>query len=106
MEKTKITNMEVKKKNRNHIYRYICKCETVSNPDISYALKLSLPTVTQNTKELLELGLIRETGELQSTGGRRAKALAAVADYRLAAGLDITQNHISKIGRASCRERV
>ncbi len=49
MEKTKITNMEVKKKNRNHIYRYICKCETVSNPDISYALKLSLPTVTQNT---------------------------------------------------------
>ncbi len=97
MEKTKITNMEVKKKNRNHIYRYICKCETVSNPDISYALKLSLPTVTQNTKELLELGLIRETGELQSTGGRRAKALAAVADYRLAAGLDITQNHISML---------
>lgn len=97
MEKTKITNMEVKKKNRNHIYRYICKCETVSNPDISYALKLSLPTVTQNTKELLELGLIRETGELQSTGGRRAKALAAVADYRLAAGLDITQNHIGML---------
>lgn len=97
MEKTKITNMEVKKKNRNHIYRYICKCETISNPDISYALKLSLPTVTQNTKELLELGLIQETGELQSTGGRRAKALSAVADYRLAVGLDITQNHIGML---------
>lgn len=97
MEKTKITNMEVKKKNRNHIYRYICKCETISNPDISYALKLSLPTVTQNTKELLELGLIQETGELKSTGGRRAKALSAVADYRLAVGLDITQNHIGML---------
>ncbi len=97
MAKTKITNMEVKKNNRNRIYRYICKCKTVSNPDISYALKLSLPTVMQNTKELLELGLIEEVGELQSTGGRRAKALSAAADYRLAAGLDITQNHIGMV---------
>lgn len=97
MEKTKITNMEVKRKNRNHIYRYIRKCKTISNPDISYALKLSLPTVTQNTKELIELGLVSETGELQSTGGRRAKALSAVVGYRLAVGLDITQNHIGMI---------
>ncbi len=97
MTKTKITNMEVKKNNRNRIYRYICKCKTVSNPDISYALKVSLPTVIQNTKELLELGLIEEVGELQSTGGRRAKALAAVADYKLALGLDITQNHIGMV---------
>ena len=64
MERTKITNMEVKRKNRNHIYRYIRRCGTISNPDISYALKLSLPTVTQNTKELIELGLVKETGEL------------------------------------------
>lgn len=97
MAKTKITNMEVKKNNRNRIYRYICKCKTVSNPDISYALKLSLPTVMQNTKELLELGLLKEVGELQSTGGRRARALSAAADYKLAAGLDITQNHIGMV---------
>ena len=49
MAKASITNMEVKKNNRNRIYRYICNCQTVSNPDISYALKISLPTVTQNT---------------------------------------------------------
>ena len=79
MAKASITNMEVKKNNRNRIYRYICNCQTVSNPDISYALKISLPTVTQNTRELIEMGLVREIGELQSTGGRRAKALAAAA---------------------------
>lgn len=89
--------MEVKKNNRNRIYRYICKCKTVSNPDIAYALKLSLPTVIQNTKELLELGLLEEVGELQSTGGRRAKALAAAADHKLAVGLDITQHHIGMV---------
>lgn len=94
IEKNRITNIEVKKKNRNRIFRYICRNGIVSNPDIAYDLKISLPTVTQNTKELLEQGLIKEAGELQSTGGRRAKALTAASDSRLAAGLDITKNHI------------
>lgn len=95
MDKKKITNIEVKKKNRNEVFRYICKHGTVSNPDISYNMKISLPTATQITKELIAEGLLEEKGELQSTGGRRAKALSAVANARLAVGLDITKNHIS-----------
>ena len=95
MDKKKITNMEVKKKNRNEVFRYICKHGTVSNPDISYNMKISLPTATQITKELIAEGLLEEKGELQSTGGRRAKALSAVVNARLAVGLDITKNHIS-----------
>lgn len=94
MTKKQATNIEVKKNNRNRIYRYIRNHETVSNPDIAYELKMSLPTVTQNTKELLERGLIREAGELKSTGGRRAKALAVEANVKQAVGLDITKNHI------------
>lgn len=97
MNKKQVTNMEVKKNNRNRIFRYICKNETVSNPDISYALKMSLPTVTQNTKELIEKGLVEEKGELQSTGGRRAKALAVAVNAKQAVGLDITKNHISLV---------
>lgn len=91
------TNIEVKKNNRNRIFRYICRYETVSNPDISYHLKMSLPTVTQITKELIEKGLVEEKGELESTGGRRAKALSVVANVKQAAGLDITRNHISLV---------
>ena len=87
MAKASITNMEVKKNNRNRIYRYICNCQTVSNPDISYALKISLPTVTQNTRELIEMGLVREIGELQSTGGRRCSALtSALSRWTVEAG--------------------
>lgn len=97
MEKKKITNMEVKKKNRNAVFRYICKNGTVSNPDISYHLKISLPTATQITKELIAEGLLEEKGEFQSTGGRRAKALSAVINARLAVGLDITQNHVTLV---------
>lgn len=94
MNPNRITNIEVKKNNRNRIFRYLLKCKTVSNPEIAYALKISLPTVTQNTKELMDQGLIRETGEQKSTGGRRAKALSVAADVKLAVGLDITQNHV------------
>lgn len=97
MEKRQITNMEVKKNNRNRIFRYICEHNMVSNPDISYELKISLPTVTQNTKELMERALIEEVGELQSTGGRRAKALSVIANSKLAVGLDITKNHIGLV---------
>lgn len=93
----KSTNMEIKKKNRNNIYRYIRRLDVTSNPDISYSLKISLPTVTQNTRELIDRGLVRETGKLKSTGGKRAAALSAVADFRLAVGLDITKNHISLV---------
>lgn len=94
MAEKKATNMEVKKNNRNQIFRYLCKNENISNPDIAYALKISVPTVTHNTKELIERGLVEEVGELQSTGGRRAKGLSVVKNARLAVGLDITGNHI------------
>lgn len=97
MDKKQITNIEVKRNNRNRVFRFICKNGTVSNPDISYELKMSLPTVTQITKELIEKGLIEEIGELKSTGGRRAKALSAAANARQAVGLDITKNHISLV---------
>lgn len=88
--------MEVKK-NRNEVFRYICKHETVSNPDIAYNMRISLQTATQITKELIAEGLLEEKGELQSTGGRGAKALSAVVNAGLAVGLDITKNHIALV---------
>lgn len=111
MDNKKITNMEVKKKNRNDVFRYLCRHGMVSNPDISYALKLSLPTTTQITKELIEKGLVEEKGELKSTGGRRAKALAVSDSAGKAVGLDITKNHIGLVlteltGRVLHRERI
>ncbi len=94
MAGNKMTNMEVKRKNRNRIYRYMQRSGVVSNPDIAYELKLIRPTVTQNTKELIEMGLLKENGELESTGGRKAKALSVEKNAKLAAGIDLTKNHI------------
>ena len=53
MNRQQVTNIEVKKANRNRVFRYIYKNGTVSNPDISDEMKMSLPTVTQITRELI-----------------------------------------------------
>lgn len=95
MKKKQVTNIEVKRNNRNRVFRFIRSRGIVSNPDIAYETKMSLPTVTQMTKELIDKGLIAERGELQSTGGRRAKALAVEEDVKQAVGLDLTKNHVS-----------
>lgn len=94
MGNTNITNREVKRRNRNRIYQYMRKRGIVSNPDIAHDLKLSLPTVAQNTKELVEKDLLLESGEMDSTGGRKAKGLVINSNSRMAIGLDITRNHV------------
>ena len=88
------TNKALRRENRNRIFRYICRNGRTSNPAIAYALKMSLPTVLQNTRELQEMGVLFDAGELESTGGRKAKTVDVVADYRYSIGIDITRNHI------------
>ncbi len=83
-------SLEVKKLNRNRVFRYVNSRSETSMPDISAALDISGPTVLTIVKELKQDGIVEEVGELQSTGGRKAKAISAVKE----------------IGRASCKERV
>ncbi|RDU22561.1 ROK family transcriptional regulator [Anaerosacchariphilus polymeriproducens] len=94
MNKIKANNMEVKRINRNQIFRYVNKFEKVSKPDIALNLNISMPTVLQNVKELMEHGLICEEGAFESTGGRKAKVLSPLQNARWAIGIDITQNHV------------
>lgn len=111
MANQKLTTKEVRRNNRNRIFRYICEHDTVSNPDITADLHLSLPTVTNMTRELMESGLVLELGEMESTGGRRAKALSAASNIHFSIGLDLTKNHITillvnLIGETIKQERI
>lgn len=91
------SNMDVKRLNRENTLRCLLSCERISQPELSQKLNLSWPTVLQNVKELVALGLVREVGAYESTGGRKAKAYAPVVDAKLAVGLDITQNHVGLV---------
>ena len=54
----KLTNTDVKKLNKNRIFRLIYNSDKISRQEIADQLGLSLPTVNQNLKMLMEDGLI------------------------------------------------
>lgn len=95
--KRKASNIEVKKYNKDNIYRYIIHKNTVSRPDIVEEVKLSMPTVLQIVNELIEQGLVKEVGEFKSTGGRKAIAISLVKNSKIAMGIDITSKHVSLV---------
>lgn len=97
MKTSPASNMDVKRRNRANTLRCILSCERISQMELSQQLALSWPTILQNVKELLDMGLVQEVGQYESTGGRKAKAYAPVKDARLAVGLDLTRNHVSVV---------
>ncbi|MDD2958606.1 MAG: ROK family transcriptional regulator [Lachnospiraceae bacterium] len=102
--------MEIKKKNRIKIAKFILEQGTASKNEIAAALKISMPTVLQNVKELQDAGIVIEEGEYHSNGGRKAKALSIEGSTGYAVGMDITANHITLVlvnmkRRLLCKER-
>ena len=87
-------NREVKRNNRLDTLRAILASGRISQPALAARLGHSGPTVLQNVRELMALGLVQEAGMFDSTGGRKAKAFAPVCDARLAVGLEITRTHL------------
>lgn len=80
--------------NRSKIARFIWDRGEVSKLEIARGLGLSMPTVLSGVNELLDQGVAVEVGEYESTGGRKAKAIALNPGRHHAAGVDITGNHI------------
>ena len=93
----KITNIEIKQKNRTSIFSLFRSGAQLSRQDIVTALDLSLPTVTNNLEELKAQGLIAQTGSFGNTGGRRARAYSLVSNARTAIGLDISRHHVTAV---------
>lgn len=105
------TNIDVKRVNRNNILKYIFRQSSTSRQEIASQMRLSMPTVLQNIRELQLLGLIQEDGQYVSTGGRKAAQICSVPGARLAAGLDVTRHHLQLVlidlnGAILCQHRI
>lgn len=86
---------ERRRQTRSNIYRCIYDAEGFcSRQKLARELGLSLPTVYQNLSELMSAGLVRDSGEQQSTGGRKASGLSIVPDARVAVGISVTERHL------------
>ena len=84
-----------RRQSRSSIYRYLYNAKDFcSRQSLARELNLSLPTVYQNLSELMEEGLVRDSGEQQSTGGRKASGLSIVPEARIAVGVSITEAHL------------
>lgn len=83
--------------NKSRVAKYILKSGGASKPEIAGVLELSMPTVLQVVKSLMDEGLITESGKQESNGGRKATALTVAEDICCAAGIDITANHMSYV---------
>lgn len=93
--KKSITPNQIKQNNRNLIYHYIYKHKKVSQQDISYALRLSRPTITANLTVMEQEGLIRKDGLIDTEFvGRKASAYSVNPDYRISIGVEILKKNI------------
>lgn len=79
------------------ILNYMLHQGEASKVELAKQLELSMPTVLSNVNDLIARGIIVEVGELESTGGRKAKSLGLFKDYRYSLGVTITANHIGMV---------
>lgn len=90
----KITTTDVKRFNKNRIFRLIHYADKISRQEIADILQLSLPTVNQNLKILAEQNLITFGGSFESTGGRKAQAISVNGMSKCAISVNILNRGI------------
>lgn len=83
---------DIRLANKTRILRFIYRARKTTKQQLAKELGMSLPTVLQNVKELIGEGFVREEGQMESTGGRKAVVLAPVPEARFSVGVDLTKD--------------
>lgn len=88
------TTAQVKLHNRHQVLDHIYRHNGSSKQDIMRALNMSLPTITQNLRDLEADGLIQCGGFFESTGGRKPKRYMFNSLVRLSIGVRMTSDTV------------
>lgn len=91
----KITPTEQKHINYKNIYSYIYQKRNTSKQAMAVDLGLSLPTITQNLKELEECGLVTKDGLFESNGGRKAYIFRSVSTAKISIGVEVLKEIVN-----------
>lgn len=84
-----LTTNEMHAVNRSAILDTIRRSGSISRPSIAQRLELSLPTVIRTIDELIEENMVVETGEKESTGGRKRPLLRLNTEAYAIIGVDL-----------------
>ncbi|MBP5295107.1 MAG: ROK family transcriptional regulator [Lachnospiraceae bacterium] len=80
---------------RSRIYHILYDSQRLeTRQTLAETIGVSMPTLYQNLNELMEEGLVREVGEEQSTGGRKARALDIVPEARFSIGIAVADKSL------------
>lgn len=79
----------VNEMNRQEVLNVARRHGSISRTDIARMTGLSIPTVMKIVDSFLQIGLLREMGKRQSTGGKPAMLLEFVPDAYFCVGIDI-----------------
>ncbi len=80
---------------RSRIYHILYESERLSTRQtLAESIGISMPTLYQNLNELMKEGLVCESGEEQSTGGRKARSLDIVPDARFSVGIAVNEQSL------------
>lgn len=94
----RITPGQIRRTNRQQIYQYIYDERKVSQQDITYALRLSRPTVAAALTEMEDMGMIIKNGYLDSDQiGRKAAAYSIAETFRVAVGVEIMRPEVKVV---------
>ena len=87
---------DIKKRNISKILNALRKNNNTSKKDLSEIINLSPSTLTEICSDLLEQGIIKELGEVNSDKPGRNKVLLSINyDYKKIIGVDIKNNFFS-----------
>ncbi|WP_455436196.1 ROK family transcriptional regulator [Hungatella hathewayi] len=82
-----VTSSDLRTANRRRVLHAIYHSQEMSKQGLAQDLSMSLPTISQNLKELEAAGLVERNGLYDSTGGRKAHIYHFVATARIAIGV-------------------
>lgn len=86
----KLTQDQTKLHNRRLVLRVIYQGDAQSRAEISRATSLTRTTASQAVAELMDEGLVVETGRGPSAGGKPPRLLSVVDDAHYALGIDVS----------------
>ncbi|KZL90965.1 ROK family transcriptional regulator [Clostridium magnum] len=84
----------IKVLNQKKIIQLLYRNKQMTKQDISKELKISIPTVISNVKELIEQGFLDEAGVGESSGGRKPTIVRFLPDSRYSFGVCITKDQV------------
>lgn len=85
---------QIKAINKANVLKIIKQYGVITKQDIAASLKLSIPTVTANTNQLIEEGFVEEAGVGDSTGGRKPVILKFVENARYSLGVNVSPDSV------------